>query len=188
MTTKDDFTAEEWAEVDSLPGMVIGGAAMADGRKLISTIREVSAGAKALERGAAKYPDNALLQAMAKGSGKASLDGKPQNTEQLVTLIGDDVQKSWTILQSKATPEETAQIAEVLIAAGQAAVERTGSGHFGHGGEQVDAGEKAFMERITEILTATAPAADAAASPATSSAEAAAHDAAAADSAGQAQN
>lgn len=167
MTAKDDFTAEEWAEVESLPGMVIGGAAMADGRKLITTIREVTAGSKALEEGARKYPSNALLQDMAKGSGKASLDGKPSNSEELITLIGDDVQKSWTILQAKATPEEAGQIAEVLLAAGTATVERTGSGHFGHGGEQVDAHEKAFMDRVTEILNAPAvPVAPADAAPA----------------------
>ena len=48
MTTKDDFTAEEWAQVSTLPVLVTAGAAFADGRKLVSTVREVVTGQKAL--------------------------------------------------------------------------------------------------------------------------------------------
>ena len=43
MTTKDDFTADEWELVSGLPGMVLAAAAWSDG-KLVPAMREVIAG------------------------------------------------------------------------------------------------------------------------------------------------
>lgn len=156
MTTKDDFSAEEWAQVAPLAGMVLGGAVLADGRKVISSVREVVAGSEALKKGAEKYPNNVLLTQLVESGGKMKLDSKPSSTEAALSEISSDTQQAWTLLQSKATPEESAQISEVLLSAAQAAVERTGSGHFGMGGEKVDSAEQSYMDKLTATLSVSA--------------------------------
>lgn len=53
MTTREQFTDEQWAEASALPGLVVMAASLSDG-KVMPSIREVSAGSKALVEGAQK--------------------------------------------------------------------------------------------------------------------------------------
>jgi len=159
MLSKESFTDAEWAKAIALPGLVMGAAALADGRKLVSTVREVVAGSEAFKATAAKYPDNALVSAFLTNDQSASAAPyadenapKPRNMAEAVELITAQIGQIIPTIKEKATPEEFAAVRDVLMAAAHAVVERTGSGALGFGGEQVDEGERAFMDELDTLL------------------------------------
>ena len=113
----------------------------------IST-REVVAASGAVKEAAAKYPDNALVQAFieqAQSPTKAAVDEnapKPRNVAEAVELMTTQIGEVIATVKSKATPEEFAAVRDVLMATAQAAVEATGSGPLGLSGDKVGAGER----------------------------------------------
>ncbi len=159
MLSKDSFTDAEWAKAIALPGLVMGAAALADGRKLVSTVREVVAGNEAFKATAAKYPDNALVTAFVAEGQSTNMTvadenaPKPRNMAEAVELISSQIGQIIGTIKEKATPEEFAAVRDVLMAAAHAVVERTGSGALGFGGEQVDEGERAFMDQLDTLLS-----------------------------------
>ena len=159
MLSKESFTEAEWAKAIALPGLVMGAAALADGRKLVSTVREVVAGSEAFKATAAKYPDNALVSAfVAEGQSKTMTVAdenapKPRNMAEAVELITAQIGQIIPTVKEKATPEEFAAVRDVLMAAAHAVVERTGSGPLGLSGEKVDEGERAFMDQLDTLLS-----------------------------------
>ncbi len=159
MLSKDSFTDAEWAKAIALPGLVMGAAALADGRKLVSTVREVVAGNEAFKATAAKYPDNALVTAFVAEGQSTNMTvadenaPKPRNMAEAVELISSQIGQIIATIKEKATPEEFAAVRDVLMAAAHAVVERTGSGALGFGGEQVDEGERAFMDQLDTLLS-----------------------------------
>ncbi|MCX6460230.1 MAG: hypothetical protein NTZ03_07945 [Actinobacteria bacterium] len=154
MTTKDDFTTEEWAQVSALPVLVTAGAAFADGRKVVSTVREIVSGQKALAEGIAKYPNNTLVQAFGEDGPNADLSQgmKSKKVSDVVGALTEQIAAGWAVLKSKATPDEVSDVAELLKAVGLAAAQRTGSGPLGFGGDKVDDTERAFLDTLTGIL------------------------------------
>lgn len=157
MTGKDQFTEEEWTAIMLLPIQVISAGTFADGRKLISSVREMAAGAKALSELSAKYPDNAIVAGFQEGaSGTHKLPGAEhaKSTEDVINGLLAETEKAWAILRSKTTDEEAAQCREVLIGVETAVVSATGSGMLGFGGEKVSAAEQSVLDRVTAILSA----------------------------------
>jgi hypothetical protein len=158
MISKESFTEAEWTTVNALPAMVMGGAALSDGRKLVTTIREVLAGSEAFKTTAAKYPDNALIASFLSVDQKPTVSStdenspSPRNVAEAVELVTKQIGDTVAVVRDKATPEEFAQIREVLLAAATAAVEATGSGPMGFGGDKISEGESAFITKLTEIL------------------------------------
>ena len=159
MLNKDSFTEEEWTKATMLPAMVMGAAAFSDGRKLITTVREVVAASGAVKAAAAKYPDNALVQAFieqTQSPTKAAVDEsapKPRNVAEAVELMTAQIGEVIATVKSKASPEEFAAVRDVLMATGQAAVEATGSGPLGLSGDKVDTGEQEFMDKLSAFLS-----------------------------------
>lgn len=159
MTTREDFTDEEWASVQLLPVLALSGSVLSDGRKLVTSFSETIAGMGAFKEASAAQPDNALVQAIAEGlesqSGKQAVNLSPENastTAEAVNQIGNQIQGAVDIVRAKATPEEFDGLKTVLVATAQSAAERKGSGPLGFGGEKVDANEQAFLDRLTAIL------------------------------------
>ncbi len=158
MLSKDSFTEAEWAKAAALPGLVMGAAALSDGRKLVTTVREVVAGSNAFKESASKYPDNALIAAFTEQAQSPTMTvadenaPKPRNVAEAVELITTQIGQITAVIKEKASPEEFAQVSEVLLAAAQAAVEATGSGPLGLSGEKVSEGEQAFMEKLKGLL------------------------------------
>jgi hypothetical protein len=157
MTTREQFTDEQWAEASALPALVIMGAALSDG-KVMPSIREMSAGSQALVAGAAKYPDNVLLQDIKDGASAAKAETKegqekdrPANVEQAVESLVGQIQESIAVARERLTAEEFGQLREVLIAAATAVIERLGDGFMGSG-EKVNESEQAFVARLTGLL------------------------------------
>jgi hypothetical protein len=157
MTTREQFTDEQWAEASALPGLVIMTASLSDG-KVMPSIREVSAGSKALVEGAQKYPDNILLQHIKDSASAAKAEtkegqeqDKPANVAEAVESMVGQIAQSIGVARERLTTEEFAQLREVLIAAATAVIERLGDGFMGSG-EKVTESEKAFVTRLGELL------------------------------------
>ncbi len=157
MTTREQFTDEQWAAATALPSLVIMAASLSDG-KMMPSIREMKAGGEALVAGAARYPDNVLLQALREGveAAKAGTKaGQEQDTptslaDVVETLVGQ-IEDSASVARARVSTEEFVQLREVLTAAATAVVERLGDGFMG-GGEKLTDSETAFVTRLTAIL------------------------------------
>lgn len=159
MTTKDDFTEEEWASVQLLPVLVLSGSVLADGRKLVTSFSETIAGMGAFKEASNAQPDNALVQAIAAAlesqSGKQAVNLNPENagtTAEAVTQISNQIQGAIDTVRAKATPEEFEGLTSVLLSTAQTAAERKGSGPLGFGGDKVDANEQAYLDKLSAIL------------------------------------
>jgi hypothetical protein len=154
MTTKDDFTAEEWTKVAALPGLVLTGAAWADG-KMMPAVREIVAGGEVLSKAGASQPEGSLVHDMFAEAGKHKPDlgeAKPASTEQAVELISGQINDAFSLLESKASTDEVAVVRTTLEDAAKAVVERLGSGFWGSGSSKVSEGEQAFLGRLADIL------------------------------------
>jgi hypothetical protein len=152
MTTREQFTDEEWATASALPGLVVMAACLSDG-KMVPSVREITAGAGALAAGAAAHPENAVLQALVSHETKPDLgDSKPENVAAAVELLVTEITESAAALKAKVGTEEYAEITGVLQSVAHAVVERLGTGFMGGGSEKVSASEQSFVDRLTTIL------------------------------------
>jgi hypothetical protein len=152
MTTREQFTDEEWATAAALPGLVIMASCLSDG-KMVPSVREIAAGAGALSAGAQAHPENAILQALVAHETKPDLgESKPQDVASAVELLVGEITESAAALKAKLGTEEYAEISGVLVAVAHAVVERLGTGFMGGGSEKVSASEQSFVDRLTTIL------------------------------------
>jgi hypothetical protein len=159
MTTREQFTDEQWAAATALPSLVIMAASLSDG-KMMPSIREMKAGGEALVAGAARYPDNVLLQALREGAEAARAETKagqeqerdtPTRLADVVETLVGQIEESASVARARVSTEEFVQLREVLTAAATAVVERLGDGFMGSGEKLTDS-ETAFVTRLTAIL------------------------------------
>jgi hypothetical protein len=157
MTTREQFTDEEWTQASALPGLVVMAASLSDG-KMMPSIRELQAGASALAAGAQQYPDNLVLQQLKDGMNAAKEESseeikadKVASVAEVVDKLVGEIEESVALLKSKVTVDEFVQLREVLEATANAVVERIGTGFMGSG-DKVSDTEKAFVERLRTIL------------------------------------
>ena len=157
MTTREQFTDEQWAEASALPALVIMAASLADG-KVMPSIREMKAGGEVLVAGAARYPDNVLLQHLKEGAEAAKAEtkegqeqAKPTSVDDMVGTLLGQIEESVAIARGRLATEEFGQLREVLLEAATAVVERLGGGFMGSG-EKVTESETSFVARLTQIL------------------------------------
>ena len=157
MTTKADFTAEEWELVSGLPSLVLAGAAWADG-KMVPAVREIVAGGQVLQQAAASAPEGSLVRDLFAGAtdskeAKETMgEDKPSSPQDAVEKLTAKVGEAFALLEAKATPEEVASVRTTLEATAKAVVERLGSGFWGSGADKVSEGEKAYLERLATVL------------------------------------
>jgi hypothetical protein len=154
MATKSDFTDEEWAKIASLPGLVIGGAAWADG-KMMPAVREIVAGGEVFAKAGSTAPEGSLVRDVFDGASKQKLDlgeAKPESTQAAVELISGQIGEAFALLASKASSDEVAAVRSTLQDAAKATVERLGSGFWGSGDAKVSEGEQAFLDRLAAVL------------------------------------
>lgn len=157
MTTREQFTDEQWAEASALPALVIMAASLADG-KVMPSIREMKAGGEALVAGATRYPDNVLLQHLKEGAEAAKAETKegqeqarPTSVDDMVGTLLGQIEESVAVARGRLATEEFGQLREVLLEAATAVVERLGGGFMGSG-DKVTESETSFVARLTQIL------------------------------------
>jgi hypothetical protein len=158
MTTKADFTDEEWARLERAPlvaGMAIS---LADPGGPIEAVKESMAAIRTLTE--ARTGGGELVEAVAKSAAEKTQqrksplgDFKPRGTlagEQIL----DELRAVNQLLTDKATPEEAASFREWLLTSAKRAADAAKEGGFmGFKAERVSAGEQQMLDKLGEVLS-----------------------------------
>ena len=153
MTTKSDFTDEEWTRVVRAP-MVAGLAiSLADPGGPIEAAKESMATLKSATNPPSReqlLAEVALeIQALTQQRHNPLSGYKPSGEGQTGEQVLEELRAVETIVAGKATPEESAAFGRWLVAAAQAAAEAAKEGGFmGFGSEQVSEREQAMLDRV----------------------------------------
>jgi hypothetical protein len=155
MTTKGDFTDEEWVRVRRAPFVAGLAISMADPGGPIELAKESMGTVKSATNPPTReqlLSEVALdIQAMTQQRQNPLSDFKPQAPEQIL----DEVRAATDIVSSKATGEETAAFKQWLLTTAQAAADAAKEGGFmGFGATQVSEGEQSMLDKLRTTIGA----------------------------------
>jgi hypothetical protein len=156
MTSKSDYTEEEWATLTRAP-MVAGFAiSLADPGGPIELTKETMAAMKSLSAPGSEEPllvavsQDAMAQAQHHESPMG--DFKPKGATAPAQIL-DELRKTNGILTAKATPEEGAAFRAWLMVAAQASADAAKEGGFmGFHAVRVSEGEEAMLKQLREVF------------------------------------
>ena len=156
MSTKSDYTDEEWAALLRAPivaGMAIS---IADPGGPIELTHELMATMRAVTAPEVQDPlVTAIAQevaALAKERKNPAKDFKPKGPAPGDQVL-DEIRRVRAILQAKATPDEQQAFGTWLLAVAQHAADAAKEGGFmGFGAEQVSDGEREMLSRLGTAL------------------------------------
>jgi hypothetical protein len=160
MTTKAEFTDEEWARLERAPFVAAMAISLADPGGPIEAVKESMAAIKTVTEAAQSDGRGELVQAVAKAAAdktrqrKSPLgDFKPRGA-----LAGEQILEELRavneVLTQKATPEEAAAFREWLLTAAKRAAEAAKEGGFlGFKAERVSEGERGMLDKLGEVLS-----------------------------------
>ena len=163
MTTKADFTDEEWARLERAPlvaGMAIS---LADPGGPIEAVKESMAAIKTVIEAAQSGGRGELVDAVAKGVAEKARqrhsplgDFKPRGRDAGEQIL-DELRAVNELLTQKATPEEAAAFREWLQTAAKRAADAAKEGGFlGFNAKRVSEGEQQMLDKLGEVLSAPA--------------------------------
>jgi hypothetical protein len=156
MTTRADYTEEEWATLRRATVVAGFAVSLADPGGPIELTRESMA---AMRSAGLPPTDDELLIAVSQDAlaqqqrrhnviGELDLQAATVR-EQVIEELG----RAAAILQEKAAPEEAAAFRQWILQAAQASAEAAMEGGFlGIGATRVSEGEKAMLARVREVL------------------------------------
>jgi hypothetical protein len=158
MTTKTDFTEEEWARLKRAPFVAGMAISLADPGGPIEAVKETAATLKTVT-GAAGSGRGELVDAIARDvteqarERKSPLAGfKPKGTMAGQEIV-DELAAANRLVSEKATPEEAEAFREWLLAAAQEAANAAKEGGFmGFRAERVSEGEQRMLDKLREVL------------------------------------
>lgn len=160
MTTKADFTDQEWARLERAPivaGMAIS---LADPGGPIEAVKESMAAIKTVTEAAQSGSRGELVDAVAKGvTEKAQQrqnplgDFKPRGARAGEEIL-EELRAVNGLVTQKATPEEAAAFREWLLTAAKRAAEAAKEGGFlGFNAQRVSEGEQRMLDKLGEVLS-----------------------------------
>jgi hypothetical protein len=159
MTTKADFTEEEWTRLGRAPlvaGMAI---TFADPGGPIEVIKESSAALKTVLEAAQDGTHGDFVQAVAQDVAEKArhrdnpMAGFRPKGAQAPALILDELREVNQLLVEKLTPEEGAEFREWLKTAAQrAALAAKEGGFLGFRAERVSEGEQQMLDKLGEVF------------------------------------
>jgi len=161
MTSKTDFTEEEWARLQRAPFVAGMAISLADPGGPIEAVKETAATLKTVTRAAEDGGRGELVDALARevAAGmrerKNPLSGfKPKGATAGVEIL-DELREVNRIVSAKATPEEASAFRDWLLeAAGEAAQAAKEGGFMGFRAERVSEGEQRMLDKLAEALAA----------------------------------
>lgn len=159
MTTKSDFSQEEWEHVRRAPFVAGMAISLADPGGPIEMAKETMATIKSATNPPSReqlLADVALdIQAMTQQKQNPLHDYKLSKDQQAGPQVLDELRAVKAIVASKATPEESAAFSAWLVATAQAAADAAKEGGFmGFGAEQVSQREKDMLDQVRGALGA----------------------------------
>jgi len=163
MTTKADFTEEEWARLERAPivaGMAIS---LADPGGPIEAVKESMAAIRTVTEAAQAGGRGELVDAVAKSVADRARqrqsplgDFKPRGASAGEQIL-EELQAVNGLLTFKATPEEAAAFREWLLTAAKRAAEAAKEGGFlGFNAQRVSEGEQRMLDKLGEVLSSPA--------------------------------
>jgi hypothetical protein len=160
MTTKADFTEEEWARLKRAPLIAGLAISLADPGGPIEAIKESAATLKTVTGAADSASRGDLVGELARAVGeearqrKNPLAGfKPRGAQEVV----DELRAVNGIVSQKATPEEAEEYRSWLLAAAKEAADAAKEGGFlGFRAERVSEGEQRMLDELARALAAPA--------------------------------
>jgi len=158
MTTKKDFTEEEWIQLLKAPTAAGLHIMMADPNFVIGTMKEaLTISSEIVKR--EKAQNSELLAAMLADfndkdmARQARVEFDKKNLEAMRQAAWDALRKAVWILDQKATPEESAEIRQWLYELAQKTAEAASEGGFlGFGGTRVSDKEKEALDELKNLL------------------------------------
>ena len=169
MTFEQRFSETEQVLLSSLPTLIGTVMSFASGSGL-GTVRELMSSARAVMDGVTRYPGNIIIEGVVpsvtereEGIDKAkALRKKLQDElkarevdsrEDLKQFVLDTSRKAKTLLEEKASPEESLQFREwILDIAEEVAKAASEGGFLGIGGTQVSEGEQKLFSELNDAL------------------------------------
>ena len=154
MTTKSDFSEEEWSRVVRAPFVAGLAISLADPGGPFETAKESMAAMKSATNPPSREPllaDVALdVQAMVQQHHNPLQGYRPNTSEP----VGAQVLAEQSIVAAKATPEEAAAFGRWLLTTAQAAADAAKEGGFmGFGAEQVSQGEQSMLDQVRAAVS-----------------------------------
>jgi hypothetical protein len=157
MTTKSDFTEDEWIRVRRAPFVAGMAISIADPGGPIEVVKETTASLRAVST---PPSEEELLVAVSKDIRTAvehkenPLAGfKPSGAALAGKEVLEELRAVNEIVTAKATPDEAQAFRQWLVATAQAAADAAKEGGFmGFGAEQVSKGEQAMLEQLRSTL------------------------------------
>ena len=173
MTTKTDFSAEEWDALLAGP-LAASMYIIVSSPSVFGSIKEITAMTKELAKAATRPDNTELLRFMLadyqdKDAMKRITPNIKGNAEEVKNGLRAIIARAVELLNAKATPEESAQIrawmSELAVTTAEAARE---GGFLGIGAVRVSDAEKRALVELSEVLGVEVPeiAAEAAEAPA----------------------
>ena len=158
MTTKADFTEEEWATLIRAP-MVAGAAiSLADPGGPIEVFKETAAVLKVVTGSASEDRDDLVgevsreVRALAQKRHNPLGDFKPRGALAGKEIL-DELGRANELVASKGTPEEAEAFRAFILECAQQAAEAAKEGGFlGFHAELVSQGEKDMLEQLRSVL------------------------------------
>jgi hypothetical protein len=159
MTTKSDFTEEEWIRVRRAPFVAGMAISLADPGGPIELAKESTASLKSATNPPTReqlLAEIALdLQAMTQQRQNPLSGFKPTNASLAGQQILDELRAVIAIVSSKAAAEEIAAFKEWLLTTAQAAADAAKEGGFmGFHATQVSQGEKTMLDQVRTAIDA----------------------------------
>jgi hypothetical protein len=159
MTTKSDFTEEEWTRVRRAPFVAGMAISLADPGGPIELAKESTASLKSATNPPTReqlLADIALdVQAMIQQRQNPLSGFKPTNAATAGQQILDELRAVSAIVSSKATADEIPAFKQWLLTTAQAAADAAKEGGFmGFHATQVSQGEKAMVDQVRTAIDA----------------------------------
>lgn len=159
MTSKADFTDEEWARLERAPFVASLAISLADPGGPIEAVKESMAALKTVTETAQSGGDGELVDEVAKSASEKLkqrqnplADFKPRGA-----LAGEEILQELRavneLVTEKATPEEAEGFRQMLLGAAKRAAEAAKEGGFlGFKAERVSEGEQQMLDKLGEVL------------------------------------
>jgi hypothetical protein len=163
MTTKADFTDEEWTRLERAP--IVAGMAitLADPGGPIEAVKESMATVKTILEAAQAGDHGELVDAVAKSTAEKvqhrqnPLAGFRPKGALAGQEILEELGEANRLVTEKATPEEAQAFRQWMLVAAQHAAEAAKEGGFmGFRAEQVSEGEQQMLDKLRDVLSAPA--------------------------------
>jgi hypothetical protein len=159
MTSKADFTDEEWTRLKRAPFLAGMAISLADPGGPIEAVKETGATLRTVlnaEEGGHGELVDAIARDVAEDARhrKSPVKGfKPSKGANAGVEILDELSEIYRLAQEKGTPEDAAALREWVLAAAQEAANAAKEGGFmGFHAERVSEGEQRMLDRLGEAL------------------------------------